>query len=171
MVAYVPQVGGAHENRNRTALDHWRLVLDDDDSNKKSVTEGWEELESVPDAGTHGRGFAHEGVIYYMAFCDLDQGVSDKYQMAKCQKDAVKKYKQLLHHTTDAGFVFMYATEFAESKAHHFPNKRRHWERLPDMPFPACHAGSVLLHGRYVLLGGGGTTVQVEGGSSPIPVT
>jgi FAD/FMN-containing dehydrogenase len=179
--------GGAAEIRNQTATDHWRLILStnddtrDNDNKHDAVASSWHELEAVPDAGTHGRAFVHNGVIYYTAFCDLDQGVYDKSEnMQQCQQHALQNNGQLVHHPADAGFLFRYVTDFAPPGRARYAvdrqttktggSRRNHWERLPDMPYPACHTASAVGMDRFVLFGGGMVAKQTRIGSTPKPL-
>lgn len=153
---YLHVFGGAGERRDLIATNHWRLTIDSDDiTDLRKLT--WEELESVPDAGTHGRSFQYDGYIYSTAFCSMDQAVLKSKPMAACQRYAVQKMHQVLHHFTDAGHTFRYPVHQVDA----------HWERLTDMPFAMCHTGGVFALGKLFLLGGGTSTKQVWGGSYP----
>eukprot|EP00980_Cylindrotheca_fusiformis_P012390 scaffold3043_cov121-Cylindrotheca_fusiformis.AAC.6 len=154
--------GGACRTRNQTASDHWRLVITDTSDLANST---WEVLESVPDAGTHGTSFLFDGYIYYTGFCTLDPGMVPSPSMAECHLHAREHSQQLLHHVSDAGFMFRYPTDFVP--ALQGQTIEYGWERLEDMPFPVCHGGSVSVHEKLFVVGGAVATVQTKRGSAP----
>jgi hypothetical protein len=161
-IKHIHVFGGASESRNLTATDHWRLQVNGDILDSDNIE--WEALEPVPDAGTHGASFVCEkGYIYYTGFCSMDPGAIPSPSMTERHQHAAQHAKQLLHHVSDAGFTFRYPSAYAQATARGQP----HWERLSDMPFPVCHAGSAVNNGRLYLVGGDTSTRQTSQGSAP----
>lgn len=115
-LAHVHAFGGASPSRSLTALSHWRLILPDnvgDDDDLSSLT--WQELEPVPDSGSHGISFYHAGYIYHGAGCNLDFGVVDKTdRMGSCRRKNYRKADS--HHVAPVGLFFRYVTSFAATK-------------------------------------------------------
>jgi hypothetical protein len=141
--------GGAAENCNQTATNHWRLILDHGrDAKVKLVDTTWQELEAVPDSGTHGRAVVHKGAIYCTAFSDLDQGVAESENMLECQKIAFQRgHGQMVHHPSDAGFLFRYVTDFAPKAEY----RQTGGTRVAAIGFdcPICHFRRVIVETRF----------------------
>ena len=78
---HVHAFGGASPLRNLTAVQHWRLILSDDEPD---ASPSWQELEPVPESGSHGVVFYYEGYIYHGGGCNLDFGVGSE-RMHECR--------------------------------------------------------------------------------------
>ncbi|KAL3915614.1 MAG: hypothetical protein SGILL_005566, partial [Bacillariaceae sp.] len=162
-VSYLHVFGGAGINRKFGARNHWGLVIDDDDDNSQAPKNlKWEALESLPDAGVHGASFlTSDGYIHYTGYCQLDQGVVESSRMSDCHENAVRT-GQMLHHVSDVGLTFRYPAVM-------MPKQNAHWERVTDMPFPACHGGGLFDDSTdtFYYVGGGLTNTQIKQGSAP----
>jgi hypothetical protein len=160
-ISYLHVFGGAGVDRKFGARDHWRLEIHDDVDKEDLRDLTWEEMESLPDAGVHGASFVTlDGYIHYTAYCQLDQGMVPSFSMSDCHEHAVAS-GQLLHHVTDVGLTFRFPALA--------PIATAHWERVTDMPFPACHGGSLFDEATNIFyyVGGGLTNTQINQGSAP----
>jgi FAD/FMN-containing dehydrogenase/N-acetylneuraminic acid mutarotase len=158
---YLHVFGGASSLRSDRATHHWRLPIVYDDQQEQNKQE-WEELAPLPDGGTHGSSFQHNGYIYYTAFSVLDQGLLQNRSMAECQRFATLTTHQVIHHFNDFGLMFRFHA------AANNPNQE--WERVADLLFPNCHAQGLVAMGRFILIGGGRATKQTRKGSLPVNV-
>ena len=168
MEVHLHVFGGASAQRDQTARNHWRLVLEDGNRFAQNGLDAlqWEELEPVIDSGTHGRSFQHRGIIYHTAFCDLDQQVV-RGSMVKCSARDKTVQRQELH--SDGGLMLAYPTQFAT----HNDDAvlvAGHWSRLPDMPFPGCHCSMTKIADKMVFVLGGIAAIQTKKGSPPDPL-